>query len=120
MNPLLTTLISFLTNLISFPDASHQFPVNAPQMSENSPDGDVMSRAEQEALGYYNVEKILDHEFRQGWKFLVQWENFPVSAATWEPISAFVHPNGSVNKVFKEYCEEHNLPEILKKALSAP
>ena len=77
-----------------------------------------MTPAEQEALGYYNVEKIIKHKFQQGWRFLVVWEGFPVSAATWEPISAFVLPNGKVNQVFKEYCEERGLVEILKKALS--
>ena len=77
-----------------------------------------MTPQEQADLGYYNVFKILKHKFQQGWKFLVQWENFPVSASTWEPISAFVLPNGSVNSIFKEYCEERGLQSILKKTLA--
>ena len=78
----------------------------------------VMTPAEQEALGFYNVSCIIKHKFQQGWKFLVVWEDFPVSAATWEPISAFVQPNEGVNAIFKTYCEEKGLVEILKKALS--
>ena len=61
----------------------------------------VMNQEEQAQLGFYNVFKILKHKFHQGWKFLVWWENFPMAASTWEPISAFVLPNGSVNSVFK-------------------
>ena len=79
---------------------------------------EVMTPAEQEALGFYNVSRIIRHKYQQGWKFLVVWEGFPVSAATWEPISAFFHPNGRVNSVFKEFCEERGLTEILNKAIS--
>ena len=87
-----------------------------PPQDEQQPN--VMTPAEQETLGFYNVEKIIKHKFQQGWKFLVVWEGFPVSAATWEPISAFIHPNGSVNTLFKEFCVERGLTEILKKAFS--
>ena len=69
--------------------------------------------------GYYNVESILKHKFRNGWKFLVKWENFPVSSSTWEPVTNFCLPNGSVNSVFKDYCLENGLTTILKKALSS-
>ena len=91
-----------------------------PPPPEAPPASEVMTPAEQEALGFYNVEKIIKHKFQQGWKFLVVWEGFPVAAATWEPISAFILPNGSVNTIFKEYCLEKGLTDILKKALSHP
>ena len=89
---------------------------NNPDVQE--PQAEIMSPAEQEALGFYNVARIVKHKFQQGWKFLVVWEGFPVSAATWEPISAFALPNGSVNCVFKTYCEERGLADILNKAFS--
>ena len=76
----------------------------------------VMSPEEQEALGFYNVSKIIKHKFQQGWKFLVVREGFPISAATWEPITAFLLPNGSVNCIFKKYCEERGLADLLKEA----
>ena len=78
----------------------------------------IMDEDEQAQIGYFNVFKIVKHKFQQGWKFLVWWENFPVSASTWEPISSFVHPNGSVNSVFKTYCLDNGLTNILQKALS--
>ena len=79
---------------------------------------EIMNDDEQAELGFYNVKEILKHKFQQGWKFLVWWENFPVTSATWEPISSFLLPNGSVNSVFKQYCLEHNLGNVLQKALS--
>ncbi len=68
---------------------------------------------------YYNVYKILKHKYQQGWKFLVWWENFPPSASTWEPISAFSLPNGAINSIFKQYCLENGLTNILQKVLSS-
>ena len=95
---------------------------NPSSSSENStsnpPMEDVMTVDEQAALGYYNVAKIIKHKFQNGWKFLVVWEGFPISASTWEPITAFLLPNGSVNSIFKEYCETHDLSNVLAKSLS--
>ena len=79
---------------------------------------EIMDEAEEAELGFYNVQKILKHKFQQGWKFLVWWENFPISNSTWEPIQSFLLPNGSVNSVFKEYCLANGLTNILQKALS--
>ena len=86
--------------------------------NSNPPMEDVMTVDEQAALGYYNVAKIIKHKFQNGWKFLVVWEGFPISASTWEPITAFLLPNGSVNSIFKEYCETHDLSNVLAKSLS--
>ena len=46
------------------------------------------TREEQEEMGFYNVERILKHKYLQGWRFLTQWEGYPLSAATWEPIKS--------------------------------
>ncbi len=70
--------------------------------------------------GYYNVYKILKHKFQQGWKFLVWWEGFPITASTFEPISSFILANGSINSVFKAYCVDNGLTHILQKVLSTP
>ena len=64
--------------------------------------------------GYFMVESILKHKFRQGWSFLTKWENFPVSASTWEPPRSFVLPDGRVCEPFKEYCKAKGLNSILK------
>jgi len=68
--------------------------------------------------GYYNVKEILKHKFRQGWRFLVHWENYPISASTWEPVKAFVLPNGAINMESKRYCEDKGLTEILQKVIT--
>ena len=68
--------------------------------------------------GYCNVKEILKHKFRQGWRFLVHWENYPISASTWEPFKAFVLPNGAINMEFKRYCEDKGLTEILQKVIT--
>lgn len=76
-----------------------------------------MSEEEQAQMGFYNVYKILKHKYQGGWKFLVWWENFPASSRTWEPVASFVQPGGRMNEVFKNYCVDHNLKEILRQAL---
>ena len=91
---------------------------NFEEAREPENDVQIMDEDEQAQIGYFNVFKIVKHKFQQGWKFLVWWENFPISASTWEPISSFVHPNGSVNSVFKAYCLDNGLTNILQKALS--
>ena len=99
-----------------FGDFDIEYSTENGQQSKN--EEQPMTTEEQEALGFYNVEKILKHKYQQGWKFLVAWENFPISASTWEPISSFLHPNGSLNSVFKRYCEEKKLENVLRQALS--
>ena len=50
--------------------------------------------------GYYVVAGIARHEFKQGWKFLTLWDGFGLSEATWEPMSAFIQPDGRINPIF--------------------
>jgi len=64
--------------------------------------------------GFYNVECILKQNFRQGWRFLTKWENFFLTASTWEPTRSFVLPDGRVFQPFKEYCQAKGLNGILK------
>ena len=65
----------------------------------------------------YEVFRILDHKWRNGWKFLVWWKDFPADQATWEPPQNFVSPNGAVNVVFKDYCLAKGLDSVFRKAL---
>ena len=58
--------------------------------------------------GYYVVAGIARREYKQGWKFLTLWEGYGVSEATWEPISAFIHFDGSINPVFCSYLIDNN------------
>ena len=79
--------------------------------------GGEITTEEMAEQGYYNVEAILKHKYSQGWRFLVHWENFPISNATWEPLKSFIQPGGVVNAKLKEYCDDHNLQDILSKAV---
>ena len=83
----------------------------------NEVPSEEMTKDEMEAEGFYNVHAILKHKFHQGWRFLTHWEGYPLNASTWEPIRAFKLPDGRLNSKLVEYCEVHNLNEILKKAL---
>ena len=94
------------------------------EVGEDVPDDELMEEeavvptpdenADKNQEGYYFVEEILKHKFRQGWRFLTKWENFPVSASTWEPPRSFVLPDGRVCQPFKEYCQAKGLNGILK------
>ena len=76
-----------------------------------------MTNEEMQEEGFYNVQSILKHKYHQGWRFLTQWEGYPLNASTWEPTKAFKLPDGRLNSKFKEYCEEHGLSDILRRAL---
>lgn len=53
-------------------------------MSEKGSSLDLDS--ESDSANYYEVEKILKRRGNSnGFEYLVKWENFPVSEATWEP-----------------------------------
>ena len=77
-----------------------------------------MSSEEMQEEGFYNVEEILKHKFKQGWRFLTHWEGYPITSSTWEPIKSFILPSGALNEKFQEYCERQDLREILRKALA--
>ena len=54
-----------------------------------------MTADEMAVDGYYVVAGIAPHEYKQGWKFLTLWDGYGLSEATWEPMSAFIQPDGS-------------------------
>ena len=72
-----------------------------------------MTEDEQKAQGFYNVEAILRHDYKQGWRFLTKWEGFSASETTWEPTRAFSLGGGEINEVFQRYCVANELPHPL-------
>ena len=63
--------------------------------------------------GYYMVAGIAGHEYKQGWKFLTLWDGYGLSESTWEPMSAFLQPDGSINPIFRSYLVENNEGQLL-------
>ena len=49
------------------------------------------------------VAGIARQTYKQGWNFLSLWEGFGVWEATWEPMSAFIQPDGGIHPVFRSY-----------------
>ena len=62
------------------------------------------------------VAGIARHEYKQGWKFLTLWDAYGLSEATWEPMSAFIQPDGSINPIFRTYLVENNKVQVLTRA----
>ena len=75
-----------------------------------------MTADEMAVDGYYMVAGIARHEYKQGWKFLTLWDGYGLSEATWEPMSAFIQPDGSINPIFRTYLVENNEGQLLTRA----
>ena len=66
--------------------------------------------------GYYVVAGIARHEYKQGWKFLTLSDSYGLSEATWEPMSAFIQLDGSINPIFRSYLAGKNEGQLLTHA----
>ena len=66
--------------------------------------------------GYDVVAGITRHECKQGWKFLTRFDRYGLSEAIWEPMSAFIQPDGSINPIFRSYLVENNEGQLLTPA----
>ena len=66
--------------------------------------------------GYYVVAGIARHAYEQGWKFPTLWDGYGLSEATWEPMSALIQPDGSINPIFRSYLVENNEGQLLTRA----
>ena len=65
---------------------------------------------------YHVVAGIARHEYNQVWRFLTVWDGCGLSEATWEPLSAFIQPDGSINPIFCSYLVENNEGQQLTRA----
>ena len=74
------------------------------EMGQSLPVYDVK---EMHTQGNYLVESILQARYKQGWRFLVEWQGYGTADSIWEPVKAFVLEGGRVNEVFARFCIEH-------------
>ena len=83
---------------------------------EEADELEEMTADEMALDGYYVVAAIARHEYKQGWKFLTLWDGYGLSEATWEPMSAFIQPDGSINPIFRSYLIENNEGQLPTRA----
>ena len=75
---------------------------------EEADELEEMTANEMSVDGYYVSAGIARHEYNQGWKLLTLWDGYGQSEAAWEPMSAFIQPDGSINPIFRSYPVENN------------
>ena len=75
-----------------------------------------MTADEMTVDGYYVVAGIARQEYKQGRKFLTLCDRYGLSEATWEPMSAFKQPDGSINPIFRSYFVENNEGQLPTRA----
>ena len=73
----------------------------------NEKDISFYNQTEMERIGAYHIKQILRGQYRQGRRFLTNWEGYGTSESTWEPVNAFPHDDGKLNHVFMYYCLAH-------------
>ena len=73
---------------------------------EEADEPEEMTADEMAVNGQYVVAGIACHKYKQGWKFLTLWDGYGVSEATWEPMSAYLQRDGSINHLFCSYLVE--------------
>ena len=83
---------------------------------EESDELEEMTADEMAVNGCYVLAGIARHEYKEGWKFLTLWDGYALSEATWEPMSAFLQPEGSINPIFCSYVVENNEGQQLTRA----
>ena len=83
---------------------------------EEADELEEMTAKEMAVDGYYVVAGIARHQYEQGWKFLTLWDGSGLSEATWEPMSVFIQPDGSINPIFCSYLVENDEEQLLTRA----
>ena len=83
---------------------------------EEADELEEMTADEMAVDGYYVFASIARHEYKQGWNFLTLWDGYRLSEATWEPITAFIQPDRSINPIFRSYLVENNEGQLLTRA----
>ena len=72
-----------------------------------------MTADEMAVDGYYLVAGIDATSINRAGKIITLWDGYGLSEATWEPMSAFIQPDGSINPIFRSYLVENNEGQLL-------
>ena len=83
---------------------------------EEADELEKMTADERAVDGYYVVTGVARHEYQQAWKFLTLLDGYGLSEATWEPMSAFIQPDRSINPIFRSYLVENSEVQLLTRA----
>ena len=83
---------------------------------EEADEVEEMTADEMAVDGYYVLAGIARHEYKQGWKFQNLLDGYGLSEATWEPMSAFIQPDGSIHPIFRSSLAENNEGQLLTRA----
>ena len=83
---------------------------------EEADELEEMTADEMAVDGYHRAAGIARHEYKQGWKFLTLCDGSGLSEETWEPMSAFIQPDGSINPIVHSYPVEKNEGQLLTRA----
>ena len=75
-----------------------------------------MTADEMAVDSYYVVAGIACHEYKQRMNFLTLWDGYGLSKPTWEPMSAFLQPDGNINPIFCTYLLENNEGQLLARS----
>ena len=58
------------------------------------------------------LQVLLARSINRAEKSLTLWDGYGLSEATWEPMSAFIQPDGSINRIFRTYLVENNEGQV--------
>ena len=83
---------------------------------EETDELEEMTADEMAVDGHYMVAGIARQEYKHGWTCLTLWDGYGLSEATWEPMSAFIQPDGTINPIFRSYLVENNEGQLLARA----
>ena len=83
---------------------------------EKAEELEEMTAGEMAVDGYYVVAGIARHAYKQGSKFLTLWDGYGLSEATWEPMSAFIQLDWSINRIFRSYLVGNNEGQLPTRA----
>ena len=73
-----------------------------------------MTKEEMEKGRYYNIQAVLDSKYRQRWHSFTLWEGYGREDITWEPTSAFIQPDGTINEVLVKYFTQNAMGDGLR------